>query len=200
MNDLKIGDVFSSRQQLIELGLHSDKMRGMGKKQTVNGQEYIFSIVMSDYPDNMYDGDNLFYSGEGGYNSELGKITKNQDFQTAANKKMLVSINIKAPIMLFIKSTKGFVYSGNFIPTHYMIKRGKDGFIIIDFHLKKEESINELCVNENTKSIKVVLTTNEGNRKRIEINYPEINNYLNKKILDRIEYQNEWVKIYDIVN
>ena len=126
--DLKIGDCFPSRESLIEKGYHNHRQRGMGTAENENGIKYIYSIVMSDYPDNKVDVEDIYYSGEGGFNPLTGKIEENQSLGNVMNKRMQQSINYKTPILFFQKLDNNFCFKGRFIPTHYKIIRGVDGF------------------------------------------------------------------------
>lgn len=193
-----IGDIFSSRKQLIELGLHSEQQRGMGSKTNDNGVDYIFSIVMNNYPDNQFNEDEIYYSGEGGFDPITGTIKNDQSLQTSANKKMISSIQLRAEIMVFIKSQKGFEYKGEYIPTHYKKKRGRNGFIIIDFHLIKAQKVFESVVDKNTKSVFLVFENSLGYPERIELKYPENQSFLGYKILNSVDYKGKKSKIYNI--
>jgi hypothetical protein len=194
-----IGDVFSSRQQLIELGLHSEPQRGMGSKTNDKGVDYIFSIVMNNYPDNQFNEDEIYYSGEGGFDSITGTIKSDQSLQTSANKKMISSIRLRAEIMVFIKSQKGFEYKGKYIPTHYKKIRGRNGFIIIDFHLIKAQKVIDYEVDKNTKSVFIVFENGLGFPERVELKYPENQCFLGYKILNSVEYNGKKSKIYNII-
>lgn len=194
--DLKIGDCFPSRQSLIDNGLHNVKQRGMGSRKDDIGRDYIFSIVLSKYPDNQVSEDDIYYTGEGSFDSKTERIYEHQTIETATNKKMLQSISKKVPIIVFRKTEKGFCYIGSFVPTHYIIKVGCNNYNIIDFHLKRSESIQNLLVGKDTKEVHITYYSDAGKRMRKILSQEEIIPFYGLKILDKVEDK----KIYNIVN
>lgn len=194
--DLKIGDCFPSRESLIEKGYHNHRQRGMGTTENDNGIKYIYSIVMSDYPDNKVDVDDIYYSGEGGFNPLTGKIEENQSLGNVMNKRMQQSIHYKTPILFFQKSDNKFCFKGRFIPTHYKIIRGVDGFDIIDFHLISEENYHNLIVSEETKEVHVVFDNTYHQKERKVLTGQDIQPFMGLKISNKVSGE----KIFKIVN
>ena len=194
--DLKIGDCFPSRESLIEKGYHNHRQRGMGTAENENGIKYIYSIVMSDYPDNKVDIDDIYYSGEGGFNPLTGKIEENQSLGNVMNKRMQQSIKFKTPILFFQKLDNKFCFKGRFIPTHYKKIRGVDGFEIIDFHLIGEESYHNLIVSEETKEVHVVFDNAYAQKERKVLTEEDIKPFIGLKISNRVGGE----KIFKIVN
>ena len=194
--DLKIGDCFPTRKSLIDHGFHNVLQRGMGSKKDENGIDYIFSIVLSNYPDNEVYEDDIYYTGEGSFDAVTGRIYENQTIETATNKKMLRSISRKIPIIVFRKSSNGYCFIGSFVPTHYIKKTGRNSYTIIDFHLKRSECIENLLVSEETKEVHVTYFNDNGKRLRKMLSQEEITAFYGLKILDKVGDK----KIYNIVN
>lgn len=194
--DLKIGDCFPTRKILMEKSYHSHGQRGMGTAKNENGIEYIYSIVMNDYPDNKVYIDDIYYSGEGGFDSVTKKIVENQSLSNVINKRMQQSIKFRTPILFFQKLDNKFCFKGRFIPTHYKKIRGVDGYDIIDFHLKREESYHNLVVSEETKEVHVVFDNEYHQKERKVLKGREILPFIGLKILNQVGSE----KIYNIVN
>lgn len=142
---VNVGDVFNSRQELREAGIHAPTMAGIW-----GAQEGAYSIVLSGgYEDDIDELDYILYTGQGGQDVPGGKQVADQEF-TKGNKGLQLSCQYQLPVRVSrgyqIQNgpISGYRYDGLYYVTKYERIRGKRGFYICRFHLQSETSLKEL--------------------------------------------------------
>ena len=142
---VNVGDVFNSRQELREAGIHAPTMAGIW-----GAQEGAYSIVLSGgYEDDIDELDYILYTGQGGQDVPGGKQVADQEF-TKGNKGLQLSCQYQLPVRVSrgyqIQNgpVSGYRYDGLYYVTKYERIRGKRGFYICRFHLQSETSLKEL--------------------------------------------------------
>jgi hypothetical protein len=145
------GDIFPSRQALIDNRLHRSTQRGIDG----NGTDGSAAIVISDgFIDDYDNGDEILYTGEGGNDSRTGRQYKDQSIFSAGNAGLILSMKKKLPVRV-IRSSKhnsrfapkhGYKFDGIYYVKEYSVIRGKDGYKIVQFKLIKptNENINSI--------------------------------------------------------
>ena len=144
MEGVNVGDVFNSRQELREAGIHAPTMAGIW-----GAQEGAYSIVLSGgYEDDIDELDYILYTGQGGQDVP-GKQVADQEF-TKGNKGLQLSCQYQLPVRVSrgyqIQNgpVSGYRYDGLYYVTKYERIRGKKRFYICRFHLQSETSLKEL--------------------------------------------------------
>lgn len=142
---INIGDIFNSRQELREAGIHAPTMAGIW-----GAQEGAYSIVLSGgYEDDIDELDYILYTGQGGQDVPGGIQVADQKF-TKGNRGLQLSCQYQLPVRVSrgfqIKNgpTSGYRYDGLYYVSKYERIKGKRGFYICRFHLHSETSFNEL--------------------------------------------------------
>ena len=142
---VNVGDLFNSRQELREAGIHAPTMAGIW-----GAQEGAYSIVLSGgYEDDIDELDYILYTGQGGQDVPGGKQVADQEF-TKGNKGLQLSCQYQLPVRVSrgyqIQNgpVSGYRYDGLYYVTKYERIRGKRGFYICRFHLQSETSLKEL--------------------------------------------------------
>ena len=142
---VNVGDLFNSRQELREAGIHAPTMAGIW-----GAQEGAYSIVLSGgYEDDIDELDYILYTGQGGQDVPGGKQVADQEF-TKGNKGLQLSCQYQLPVRVSrgyqIQNgpISGYRYDGLYYVTKYERIRGKRGFYICRFHLQSETSLKEL--------------------------------------------------------
>lgn len=148
---IKEGDIFPSRQALIDNRLHRSTQRGIDG----NGTDGSAAIVISGgYIDDYDNGDEILYTGEGGNDSRTGRQFKDQSISSPGNAGLILSMRKKLPVRV-IRSSKhnspfapknGYKFDGIYYVKEYSVKKGKDGYKIVQFKLIKptNENINSI--------------------------------------------------------
>lgn len=142
-NNIKEGTVFSSRIDLIDAGLHRQRMKGIDG----NATDGAAAIVLSGGYEDDYDlGDEILYTGEGGNDSSSGKQVAHQSWNSSGNAGLLISFKSNYPIRVirgFNHNSKhspkeGYKYCGLYrIIEEPVMQTGKSGFKICRFKLRK---------------------------------------------------------------
>ena len=141
---IKVGQLFDSRKELAEAGVHAPTMAGIW------GREYegACSIVLSGgYEDDIDQLDYIQYTGQGG--QENGKQTSDQEFKRV-NKGLQLSCEYHLPVrvsrgyQLPNGPSKGYRFDCLYYVEKYERIKGKSGFYVCRFHLKSELEINNL--------------------------------------------------------
>ena len=145
IDGINIGDIFNSRQELREAGIHAPTMAGIW-----GAQEGAYSIVLSGgYEDDIDELDYILYTGQGGQDVPGGIQVADQEF-TKGNRGLQLSCQYQLPVRVSrgfqIKNgpTSGYRYDGLYYVSKYERIKGKRGFYICRFHLHSETSFNEL--------------------------------------------------------
>lgn len=138
------GEIFDSRADLIEAGLHRYNMHGIDG----NGNDGAAAIILSGgYEDDVDLGDKIIYTGHGGNDPNTGKQINDQSWDSAGNKGLVISQKKQLPVRV-IRSFKhnsvfsprrGYQYGGLYRVVDHWDERGKSGFLICRFKLVKEE-------------------------------------------------------------
>lgn len=141
------GQVFKSRLDLIEAGLHRFTVHGIDG----NGLDGAAAIVLSGgYEDDVDLGDEIIYTGHGGNDASTKKQFENQSWDSAGNKGLVISQKRNLPVRV-IRSYKhdsvfspkvGYKYGGLYRVVDNWDEIGKSGYLICRFKLVKEEIVN----------------------------------------------------------
>jgi putative restriction endonuclease len=141
------GTVFEDRVALSKAGVHRPRQAGIcgGKAE---GAE---SIVLSGgYEDDFDSGDVIYYTGHGGNVPRTATQYKDQELDRQ-NMALVVSCENRTPVRV-IRGAKhnsrwspesGYVYSGLYRVVRWWEQRGKSGFNVIRFELRKLGSRSE---------------------------------------------------------
>lgn len=141
LNGLVEGDSFQNRLELSQSGVHRPTQAGISGSQN-EGADSI--IVSGGYEDDEDFGDIIIYTGHGGRNIESGKQVTDQEL-VRGNLALAVSCKNGLPVRVirgaFKKSEfapiEGYRYDGLFRVEDYWKDRGKNGFIVWRFRLRK---------------------------------------------------------------
>lgn len=141
------GQVFKSRLDLLESGLHRNTQRGIDG----NGNEGSAAIILSGgYEDDQDFGDEIIYTGEGGNDRTTGRQINHQTWESPGNKGLLLSKREKLPVRVIRGFTHkspfspeiGYSYAGLFKVVDTWEQLGKSGFKVCRFKLIKEDIID----------------------------------------------------------
>lgn len=142
-NNVQEGTLFPSRIDLIDAGLHRQRMKGIDG----NAADGAAAIVLSGGYEDDYDlGDEILYTGEGGNDSSTGKQVDHQSWNSSGNAGLFKSFKNNYPIRVirgFNHNSKyspkeGYKYCGLYrIIEEPIIQTGKSGFKICRFKLRK---------------------------------------------------------------
>ena len=140
-----VGEVFEDRKRLRVSGIHAPTMAGIW-----GAQEGAYSIVLSGgYEDDIDELDYILYTGQGGQDAPGGKQVADQQF-IKGNLGLRLSCDYGLPVRVTrghqIKNgpEKGYRYDGLYRVEKYERVLGKRGFYICRFHLKSEQSLENL--------------------------------------------------------
>ena len=141
IEDISVGQIFESRKELSDAGVHGPPMGGIWGRE----KEGACSIVLSGgYEDDIDELDYIYYTGAGGQDKPGGKQVANQKF-TNENKALVVSHDFNLPVRVtrghqvnFGPPPKGYRYDGLYYVKDYELVKGKNGFDICRFHLVSE--------------------------------------------------------------
>ena len=143
---IKEGEIFESRAELIEVGLHRYNMHGIDGNANAGAAAIILS---GGYEDDVDLGDEIIYTGHGGNDPNTGKQINDQSWESHGNKGLVISQQKQLPVRV-IRSFKhnsvfsperGYQYSGLYRITDHWEERGKSGYLICRFKLVKEEML-----------------------------------------------------------
>ena len=142
----KEGQIFASRKELADSGIHTPPMHGIWGRE----QEGSCSIVISEgYEDDIDTLDYILYTGQGGQDAPGGKQIKDQKF-TRGNKGLVLSKEYGLPVRVTrgfqVKNgpENGYRYDGLYYVKEYERIRGKRGFYVCRFHLESEKTIGQI--------------------------------------------------------
>ncbi len=141
IENISPGDIFESRKELNAAGVHGPTMAGIWGREN----EGACSIVLSGgYEDDIDDFDYIKYTGHGGQDSPGGKQVADQVFKRG-NLALKISCDNGYPVRV----TRGFQvphgpesgyrYDGLYCITSYERIKGKRGFFVCRFDLKRHQ-------------------------------------------------------------
>jgi len=141
MNETQL---FASRKDLYESGLHNSYQRGIGRAK--DGTDNMSIVLSGGYVDDEDFGNTIIYTGEGGREPSTGTQVASQVI-TGGNKDLIEAFESGAPVYVTRGSnhkskyspTEGYSYAGRFYISEHWIEVGRDGFDIIRFKLVKEQ-------------------------------------------------------------
>ena len=146
--DIKEGQKFNSRKDLVNAGLHRSIQHGIDG----NGKEGVAAIVVSGgYEDDLDWGDEIIYTGHGGNDASTKKQIANQSWDAHGNKGLLVSKNRDLPVRVIrgnssdsaFSPKSGYSYGGLYKVVDAWDKIGKSGYTVCLFRLKKIDTLND---------------------------------------------------------
>lgn len=184
----RLGQIFNSRKELSNSGIHAPLMHGIWGR----AQEGACSIVLSGgYEDDIDKLDYILYTGQGGQDAPGGNQVADQEF-TRGNKGLMLSKEYRLPVRV----TRGFQvengpeegyrYDGLYYVTEYERVRGKSGFYVCRFYLESERNIDQL-----EEELGETLPDNYVPAERIESTVKKINRNikLREKIKSMYDYK-----------
>jgi len=139
-----VGSTFKSRDQLLKSGVHAQSQAGISGDSSENGGA--FSICISGgYEDNRDDGEKITYVGSGGQDPDTGEQAEHQKFEHPPNKALEISYHTKRPVRVvrgkndksYYSPLKGFRYDGLYVVDKAELRRGKKGFKMCFFELRR---------------------------------------------------------------
>lgn len=145
IDGIPVGQVFDSRKQVAESGLHAPLMAGIW-----GANEGAYSIVLSGgYEDDIDDLSYILYTGQGGQNVPGGKQIADQEFKKGNRGLQLshqyrLSVRVIRGHQIPNGPKSGYRYDGLYYVENVERVRGKRGFLICRFHLISETSIEQL--------------------------------------------------------
>jgi len=183
------GDIFSSREDLKNAGLHRNTQQGIDG----NGEFGVASIVLSGgYEDDVDFGDEILYTGVGGQNSQTKKQIEDQSWEKFGNKGLLVSELHGLPVRVTrghnhksqYSPKNGYQYGGLYQVVEHSWKKRDDGFGVCRFKLIKISSIANLTTSDPVADENTILTGDNGPTSRIPTTVLRIvrDNKLSRKI------------------
>jgi len=146
ISGIRVGQVFESRAELAEAGVHKPTMAGIWGRE----KEGACSIVLSGgYEDDIDKLDYIYYTGHGGQDAPGGKQISNQEF-IRGNKGLQLSCDYSLPVRVTRGHQvengppSGYRYDGLYYVTSYERMLGKSGFYVCRFHLESESNLSDL--------------------------------------------------------
>jgi hypothetical protein len=163
---VKEGQVFPSREALSNAGLHRSHQRGIDGN-TTDGAAAI--VLAGGFKDNYDLGDEILYTGEGGNDPATGRQIGDQDINSPGNSGLIESMNRKLPVRVIRSSNhksqfspkSGYRYDGIYYVVDYQITKGKDGFVIIRFVLRKEQQLTNIVMVHSLVKLELLNSNNE---------------------------------------
>ena len=142
---VKEGQIFPSREALASAGVHRSHQRGIDGNST-DGASAI--VLAGGFKDNYDLGDEILYTGEGGNDPSSGKQIGDQNIYSPGNSGLILSMNNKLPVRVIRSSNhkslfspkSGYRYDGIYYVEDYQLTKGKDGYKIVRFVLRKGHS------------------------------------------------------------
>ncbi|MEV4925642.1 YDG/SRA domain-containing protein [Streptomyces roseoverticillatus] len=138
------GQWFKGHTELHAAGVHRRNGRGIAG----TAKEGADSIVLSGgYVDDVFEGDRVIYTGEGGLNDDRTRLVADQTMDSPGNAGLLLSQALGYPVRVIkgldIRGTKrrkvhgGYQYLGLYEVVDHWMTVGQDGFRICQFELHK---------------------------------------------------------------
>ena len=184
---VSVGDIFSSRRELHEAGVHAPLQAGIDG----NSREGACSIVLSGgYEDDIDELDYILYTGQGGQDQSRRQVS-DQEY-TRGNKGLQLSYEYQLPVRVTrgyqVENgpNQGYRYDGLYYVNFHERVRGRSGFYICRFHLQSELTIKDL-----EKRLEGSLSPDYEKPSRTEIKVSKLNRSVNlrEKIKDIYDYR-----------
>lgn len=145
MNPAKI---YANRKELYDAGLHNSHQKGIGRAK--DGTGYMSIVLSGGYEDDEDFGHDIIYTGEGGRDPSTGQQVADQAL-TGGNLGLLKAFESGQPVYVTRKighgmssSLKsGYEFDGEYQITEHWIEKGRSGFDVVRFRLKKLDRILE---------------------------------------------------------
>jgi len=183
---VSVGQIFSSRKELGDAGVHAPTMSGIWGRE----KEGSCSIVLSGgYEDDIDKLNYILYTGQGGQDAPGGKQVKDQDF-TRGNQGLVLSKEYGLPVRVTrgfqVKHgpDNGYRYDGIYYVTGYERIKGKSGFYVCRFNLESEKPLKQIEAD-----LKGLLAANYDSPSRTEVTF--------KKLKRDIKLSENIKKIYE---
>ena len=148
IDGIKIGQIFETRQALIDAGMHPHREAGIWG----SSKNAACSIVLSGgYEDDLDELDFVLYTGHGGQKNKVQ--VADQDFSAKrgwGNKGLVISYESNLPVRVIRGyqidngPTSGYRYDGLYYVEKYERVRGKSGYFVCRFYLRSELQIQPL--------------------------------------------------------
>ncbi|MCW9034710.1 MAG: HNH endonuclease [Rhodospirillales bacterium] len=184
---IKVGQLFDSRRDLANAGVHKPFMSGIW-----GAQGGAYSIVLSGgYEDDIDELDYILYTGQGGQDTPGGKQVADQEF-IKGNRGLQLSCQYSLPVRVTrghqIKNgpQTGYRYDGLYYVKNFERIRGQRGFYICRFHLISESNVNQL---ETVLSSTLKPTYERTPRSETTVNRLKRNVAISEKLKSMYEYQ-----------
>ncbi|QUQ67670.1 YDG/SRA domain-containing protein [Kutzneria sp. CA-103260] len=134
---IEVGRWFRRRVDAADTKVHRPLQNGIcGTPQL--GCESI--AIVGGYEDDVDNGDEIIYTGEGGRDPKTGKQNADQKLERG-NAALATSVRTRNPIRVLRGSTKaGYTYAGLFLVEDFWRAKGKSGFWIWQFRLTAVDS------------------------------------------------------------
>jgi putative restriction endonuclease len=127
-----VGQVFDSRKSLGASGVHPPFQAGI---YGYRGGQPAESIVLSEgYVDDIDDGDEIIYTGQGGRDQQSGRQVEDQVFERG-NLGLARSCEQGVPVRVTRRVPSGYRYDGLYLVESYWHQTGSDGFRVYRFRL-----------------------------------------------------------------
>ena len=146
IEEVQEGQSFLNRRELADAGIHRILQAGIDG----NPSEGSSSIVLSGgYVDDLDNGDEIIYTGEGGRDSATGRQVADQSWDSRGNKGLIVSELLNLPVRVTRGYThkssyspdSGYQYGGVYWVVEHFEGTGEDGFKICRYRLVKDGEI-----------------------------------------------------------
>lgn len=135
--DVEVGTWFPKRVDAARAKVHRPLQNGICGTRAL-GCESI--AIVGGYEDDVDNGDEIIYTGEGGRDPDTGKQIKDQKLERG-NAALATSVRTQNPIRVLRGSTKdGYTYAGLYLVSDFWQTTGKSGFGIWQFALTAVES------------------------------------------------------------
>lgn len=144
---VEVGRRFRRRSDAADAKVHRPHQNGIcGTKEF--GCESI--ALVGGYEDDIDNGDEIIYTGEGGRDPDTGKQVADQQL-VKGNAALATSVRTRNPIRVLRGSTKtGYTYGGLFQVVDYWRAKGKSGFMIWQYRLLACDSLTTIDPDEPT--------------------------------------------------
>lgn len=131
-------NIYTSRKDLYDAGLHNSHQKGIGRAK--NGTDYMSIVLSGGYEDDEDFGTEIIYTGEGGRDPSTGQQIANQTL-TGGNLGLLKSFESGQPVYVTRKVSSGYEFDSEYQVTEHWIEKGKSGFDVVRFRLKKLDQL-----------------------------------------------------------
>ncbi|GLJ11792.1 hypothetical protein SUGI_0177150 [Cryptomeria japonica] len=154
---IPVGYEFQSRVMLNMLGMHRPPQAGidfLGEEETELGVTLVTSILLAGgYEDNIDNGEVIIYTGHGGNDYEKSKKQIKDQELTKGNKALVNSYRQMKPVRVIRKCMSSdrechsFRYDGLYMVENWWTDKGRSGFWVYKFRLKRQQGQPPLLSN-----------------------------------------------------